>query len=50
MHKMENLIDTMATSGEPLSDDELVDCIITSMSPAFDSITGALTMGNRSVP
>jgi hypothetical protein len=49
MHKMKALADIMA-AGAPISDDELVDYIITGLGKSFNSIAGALTIGNRSVP
>jgi histone deacetylase 1/2 len=50
MHKMKALADTMAVAGAPISDDELVDYIITGLGKAYNSIAGNLTMNNRSVP
>ena len=38
MHKMKNLADIMAAAGSPLSDDELVDYIITGLGPDYNSI------------
>ena len=50
MHKMKSFADTMAATGTPISDDELVDYIITGLGPDYNSITSSLTVGNRSVP
>ena len=50
MHKMKVLADVMAAAGVPISDDELVDYVITGLGAAFNAIAGALTIGNRSVP
>jgi hypothetical protein len=40
----------MAATGSPLSNDELVDYIITGLSKEFNAITVTLTLGNKSVP
>jgi hypothetical protein len=50
MHKMKAIADMMATAGAPVSNDELVDYIITGLGKSFNAIAGNLTMGNRSVP
>ena len=50
MQKMKNLADIMASAGHPVSDDELVDYIITGLGSAFNSIAGALNLSTRSVP
>ena len=49
MHKMKSLADCMAAAGASISDDELVDYIITRLGPAFNAIAASLTVGNRSV-
>jgi histone deacetylase 1/2 len=49
MHKMKAIADTMATAGAPVSNDELVDYIITGLEKSFNAIVNNLTMGNRSV-
>jgi hypothetical protein len=50
MHKMKSLADTMAAAGAPISNDELIDYIITGLGSTFNSIAVSLTVGNRSVP
>jgi histone deacetylase 1/2 len=50
MHKMKSFADVMAAAGVPLTDDELVDYIITRLGSAFNSIAANLTLGNASVP
>jgi hypothetical protein len=50
MHMMKSLADTMAAAGVPISNDELVDYIITRLGSAFNSIAASLTVGNQSVP
>jgi hypothetical protein len=50
MHKMKALADMMATAGAPLTDDEIVDYIITGLGKAYNSIAASLTIGNKSVP
>ena len=49
MHTMKSFADAMATAGAPITDDELVDYIITGLGPSYNSIAGALTVGNVSV-
>ena len=49
MHKMKALADVMAAAGCPISDDDLVDYIITSLGSAFNAIAASLIVGNRSV-
>jgi hypothetical protein len=50
MHKMKALADTMAAAGAPVSNDELVDYIITGLGSAYRAIAASLTLNNRSVP
>jgi hypothetical protein len=50
MQKMKNLADIMATAGFPVSDDELVDYIITGLGSAFNSLAGPLNLSTRSIP
>jgi hypothetical protein len=50
MHKMKALADTMAAAGSPISNDELVDYIITGLGSAYRAIAASLTLNNRSVP
>jgi histone deacetylase 1/2 len=40
----------LAIAGAPVSNDDLIDYIITGLGKAFNAIAGHLTMGNRSVP
>ena len=49
MHKMKSLADSMAAAGSPISDDELVDHIITGLGSSFNSIAASLTVGNKSM-
>jgi hypothetical protein len=49
MHMMKSLADTMAAAGSPISNDELVDYIITGLGSAFNSIAASLTVGNQSM-
>jgi histone deacetylase 1/2 len=49
MHTMKSFADAMATAGAPITDDELVDYIITGLGTGYNSIAGALTVGNVSV-
>ena len=49
MHMMKSLADTMVAAGSPVSNDELVDYIITGLGSAFNSIAASLTVGNQSV-
>jgi hypothetical protein len=50
MHKMKALADTMAAAGSPVSNDELIDYIITGLSSAYRAIVASLTLNNCSVP
>jgi hypothetical protein len=50
MQQMKALSDVMAASSSPLSNDELVDYIITGLGKEFNAITVTLTVGNKSVP
>lgn len=50
MQKMKNLADIMVTAGFPVSDDELVDYIITGLGSAFNSLAGPLNLSTRSIP
>jgi hypothetical protein len=50
MQQMKALGDVMAAAGSPLSNDELVDYIITGLGKEFNAITATLTLGNKSVP
>jgi histone deacetylase 1/2 len=50
MHKMKALADIMAAAGAPVSNDELVDYIITGLGSAYRAIAVSLTLNNRSVP
>jgi hypothetical protein len=47
---MKALGDVMLAVGSPLSNDELVDYIITGLGKEFNAITVTLTLGNKSVP
>ena len=49
MHKMKSFADCMAEAGSPISDDELVDYIITGLGTEFNPIAASLTVGNNSV-
>jgi hypothetical protein len=49
MHMMKSFADAMATAGAPITDDELVDHIVLGLGPGYNSIAGALTVGNVSV-
>ena len=49
MQKMKAFADAMAAAGAPVSDDELVDYIITGLGPVYNSITASLTVGNQLV-
>jgi hypothetical protein len=49
MHKMKALADTMAAAGAPISNDELVDYIITGLGSGYRAIAASLTLNNRSV-
>jgi hypothetical protein len=50
MHKMKVLADTMAAAGAPVSNDELIDYIITGLGCTYRVIAASLTLNNRSVP
>jgi histone deacetylase 1/2 len=50
MQQMKALDDVMAMAGSPLSNDELIDYIITGLGKEFNTITVTLTLGNNSVP
>jgi hypothetical protein len=50
MQQMKALGDVMAKAGSPLSNDELIDYIITGLGKEFKAITAILTLGNKSVP
>jgi histone deacetylase 1/2 len=50
MHKMKSFADAMAVAGAPISDDELVDYIITGLGKAYNPLAENLTLANRSVP
>jgi hypothetical protein len=50
MQKMKNLADIMASAGFPVSDDELVDYIITGLGSSFNSLAGPLNLSTRSIP
>jgi hypothetical protein len=50
MQKMKSLSDVMAAAGAPVSNDELVDYIITGLGRDYNSIAASLTVGNKSVP
>ncbi|KAK1606785.1 hypothetical protein QYE76_030467 [Lolium multiflorum] len=50
MHMMKALADSMAAAGSPISDDDLVDYIITGLGSAYNGIAASLTVGNKSVP
>jgi hypothetical protein len=47
---MKALGDVKAAAGSPLSNDELVDYIITELSKEFNAITATLTLGSKCVP
>jgi hypothetical protein len=50
MQHMKALGDVMAAASSPLSNDELVDYIITGLGKEFNAITATLTLGNKSMP
>jgi hypothetical protein len=50
MQKMKSLADVMAAAGVPISDDELVDYVLTGLGKEFNPIAGAMTIGDTSVP
>jgi histone deacetylase 1/2 len=50
MQPMKALGDVMAAADSPLSNDVLVDYIITGLGKEFNTITATLTLGNKSVP
>jgi hypothetical protein len=50
MQQMKALSDVMAVAGSPLSNDELVNYIITGLGKEFNAITTTLTLGNKFVP
>jgi hypothetical protein len=49
MQQMKALGDVMAAAGSSLSNDELVDYIITGLGKEYNAITATLTLGNKSV-
>jgi hypothetical protein len=50
MQQMKALGDVMAAAGSTLSNDKLIDYIITGLGKEFNAITATLTLGNKSVP
>jgi hypothetical protein len=50
MQQMKALGDVIVATGSPLSNDELIDYIITGLGKEFNAITATLTLGNKSVP
>jgi hypothetical protein len=50
MQQMKALGDVMAVAGSPLSNDEVINYIITRLGKEFNAITVTLTLGNKSVP
>jgi hypothetical protein len=50
MQKMKSLADVMAAAGVPISDDELVDYVLTGLGKEFNPIAGAMTIGDTFVP
>ena len=49
MHKMKGFADTMAAAGAPITDDELVDHLLTGLGSAYNAIAANYTVGNKSV-
>ena len=49
MHKMKGFADTMAAAGAPITDDELVDPLLTGLGSAYNAIAANYTVGNKSV-
>jgi hypothetical protein len=50
MHKMKALADIMATADALVSNDELVDYIITRLGSTYRAIAASLTLNNQLVP
>jgi hypothetical protein len=50
MQQMKALGDVIVATGSPLSNDEIIDYIITGLGKEFNAITATLTLGNKSVP
>jgi hypothetical protein len=50
MHKMKALADIMAAADALVSNDELVDYIITRLGSTYRAIAASLTLNNHSVP
>ena len=48
-HMMMGFADNMATVGHPLSDDEVIDYIITGLEPEYDALMASLTIFHGSV-
>jgi hypothetical protein len=48
--QMKALGDVMAATGSPLSNDDLINYIITGLGREFNAITATLTLGNKSMP
>ena len=46
MHKMKGLADVMATAGARITDDELIDHILTGLGSAFNPIAASLGVNN----
>ena len=50
MDKIKELADMMSAAGSPLSDDELVDQMLTGLGPEFNPVAAALGVNNAAMP